>query len=504
MVSGLILLSVLTAAHAALETPQVLKCPAVPAAYTKMITDLNVIKTAIKRDAACETVQTEVSSLESLIGTRRKVILDLIQKGKDKQSLDEAELQTVRSYVEDVTKKVFATAELLDRNSQCFDSDKKNFGLADLASLTLDATSLAQRLAGPWAIPVALGGQVLSGIMQGLDKVVKNHGYDFAKLDQRQNYVQSLCTYYNYRKDIDNLLYPKRRAVQLAQLQTSLDKSLATMVNGCDGCKQIMDLYPNKGIYGNQDRLNALVSSTNDTHLRPLGTYTIQTLGSLKWVNSEIIRVQEEMNDEASIGRDLVSEVKSDIDKFLFEKEAPKFVQFQLSKAQALTKEFSYFVQTEGRTILVDSRPFLGNPKNYSFYNWYYLKDGEILSLVRDAMQKLGNQGQSALAFRAATFDKKAAELLERAFLAADVHLSYCVFFEKANLFNQALQTGCDGAEARDMIAKLQGMEGLRAEDANNISTILATKGQDSSVDWADAMKKLINRLMRDPSQMRD
>lgn len=486
-----------SSALAALEAPKVLRCPAVPPAYVKMLTDLNTLKATIKKDAACEPLNKEVESLTGLIDQPRQNLTDLLKRVKETQTLDELDMETVRNYVESVTKKVFSLAELIERNEQCFSADEKKFTLSSLASITLDATNLAQTLSGPWSLPVAMGSQILIGIMRGLDQVVKTKGYDFTALEQRQSYVQSLCSYYNYRKDIEHHLFPKRRVNQLTQLRSSLDRNLSNLIRSCESCAKIVDLSRNPSTPGNMEVISNAADTANKRSAKPLGTYTVQTLNSLRWVAKEIERVNSDLDDHGSIGRDLVSETKADLDQFLFEKEAPRFVQFQFEKAQSLHGDFSSYLRKEGSALLIAAWPHVKG--KYDFSTWYRMSDVELMKAVLGVLPDVSHAGNSTLGYRIRSFEQKATDLMERTFLAADVHLSYCVFFQKAKLFYQPLQTACENPRVATLVKQLKALEELREEEDHSISAILAVKDQDLSVDWADAMKKLMAGFLKEP-----
>jgi hypothetical protein len=481
-------------AQAANEPFKLLKCPAVPQAYTQMITELSVLKTAIKRDAACSPVQSEVKSLESLLGARRTTVVELIKKNKT-EPLQERELDEVRTYVEDVTKKVFATAELLDRNKNCFSEDNQALGLSDLASITLDATALAKTVAGPWSAPIAIGGQALAGIMQGLDKVVKSRrGYDFTKLEQRQSYVQSLCTYYNYRQDIENLLFPDQRVAQLRSLDFALKTGLNGMVQSCPECRQISELSkaPNQ-VPGNAGTINGLASSADAAYKLPLGSITVKTISSMGWVRGELNRIAEEMEGDVSIGRDLVSEIKADIDQFLFDKEAPRFIRFQNKKAADLFHDFRSYVVSEAGSLIYAAGDTISLPVN-SVYN---MNELEIINQVKSLKGPLAATKQTNLLSRIAEFERRTSDLLARTRLAMEVQATYCQFFQRAGLYNSGIQYACEGGSSVNLVEALKRLEQKPA------SVEMGLVGEEEQVDvvadWATGLTDMMNKLSGNP-----
>lgn len=492
------------------DVAPLLKCPAVPEAYSKMITQLNVLKTSIKKEAACEPINMEVQSLEQLLGKKRDEVKALIEKGK-KEALSPEENETVRKYVEDVTKKVLATAELFNRNNHCFIEDKKNLSFSDLASITLDATALAKTVAGPWATPIALGGQALAGIFQGLNTVVKNRrGYDFTKLEQRQAYVQSLCAYYNYRQDMTYLLYPQQRVSQLRGLEAQLSTHLKGVVDNCPECaalvpKVIANLKGEKPRARPQrqqtaavkpsDALNAEAVQINALYQRPLGTYTVRTLTTLKWIKDELDRIAADSTEDATIGRDFLSEIKVDIDRFLFEREAPQFIQFQSTKGFDLFREFSSFTKTEGDRLMMQA--VAGGQGKW--VDMSRMHEADVIKTVAAFEQDARSQGKTSLAARIVQYKGKALELLERTRLAAGVNETYCAFFQRAGVYSANLQYACEGMAANALRRNLSRLSGSDFVP----QPILPTVPAEYVTDWVDSLGKVIEHINKDPGRYR-
>lgn len=485
----------------------VLKCPAVPEAFSKMITELNVLKTSIKKDAACEPLNQEVQSIEQLLGKKRDEVKELIEKGK-KESLTPAENETIRKYVEEVTKKVLATAELFSRNNYCFIEDKKNLSFSDLASITLDATALAKTIAGPWATPISLGGQALAGIFQGLNTVVKSRrGYDFTKIEQRQSYVQSLCAYYNYRQDINYMLYPQNRTAQLRALENTLTTHLKGVVDNCAECstlaqKVITNLKgqapakpdkKKKQAKQPADELNDEAVTVNGLYKRPLGTYVVRTLTTLKWIKDELDRIAADSSEEAAIGRDFLSEIKVDIDRFMFEREAPNFVQFQATKSYDLFREFSNFTKSEGDRLLTQAIA----SGQAQWVNLAQMNEADVIKTVGALEENVRSVGNNSLAARIAQYKGKSLELLERTRLAAGVNETYCAFFQRAGVYNANLQYACEGMAAnavRRQLTRLAGSDVVPQPILPQVPAAYVT-------DWVDSLTKVIHHINQDPAR---
>lgn len=508
MLPALVALLLSTSALAADPVP-VLKCPAVPEAYSKMLTNLKALQTQIKKDVngTCEPVREEVVSLEKLLGERRKAVETLIERSKKEPLMDE-ELTLVREYVNDVTTKVLNTADLMDRSSHCFDEDRKKFGFSDLASITLDATALAKTVAGPWSAPIALGGQALAGIFQGLDKVMKvRDGFDFEKLDQRESFVQSLCSYYNYRQDMANLMFPARRASQLRKLESALKANLEEMKTSCPECDQLATQAEQNAA---PRELNKLALTADRSYLRPLGTYTVQSVSAMNWVRRESQRIREETGDEFGIGRDLLSEKAADMDRFFFEKQSPRFLQAQSKKATVLLKEFSTYVYSEGHALAYAASQVIPVDEGAM----YRMEETPLIELVTGMREALEEKNQDRLVYRIDDFERKSLELLDRAMLALQVQEGYCRFFQKAGYYNANLQYYCEGGLAKSARANIARLEAAKAplmaspaaapvrranERGMALNTAIPLTVEEMSTDWAESLTKLVTKIRKDP-----
>jgi hypothetical protein len=487
----------------------VLKCPAVPEAYSKMMTSLKVLQTQIKKDTSgnCDPVKQEVKSLESLLTDRRKQVTDLIAKSKE-TPLTEAEQAIVRDYVNDATTKVINTADLLDRSNQCFDEDRQKFGFADLAAITLDATAMAKAVAGPWSAPIALGGQALAGIFQGLEKVVKNkRGYDFSKIEQRESFVQSLCSYYNYRQDMNALMFPSRRASELRRLENEIRRNLLDMTSNCPECQSIVDSVER------QDSIeaNRVANDADRNYVRPLGSYTVQSMSAIAWVRRESQRIREETGDEFGIGRDLLSEKVADLDKFFYEKSLPDFLYAQANKSSDLFWGFSRYVNSEGRAIINSA----GSYVDISNVKTWGVNEAQLLESVTLLREPLASKDASSIVYRIDDYERKALDYLDRTALALQVQESYCRFVQKAGYYNRNVQVYCEGSQAtsvRKNLARLETPKSEMAPQAPGISgdairqelnSIIRPQGTTEEVggNWEDSLSKFVIQIQRDPNR---
>jgi len=356
-----------------------------------------------------------------------------------------------------------------------------------------------------------LGGSALAGIFQGLERVMKNNrGFDFDKLEQRQSFVQSLCSYYNYRQDMDNLMFPARRASQLRKLETALKANLDEMIRSCPECDQLATDVTNET---HSEDVNQVVAETDRTYVRPLGTYTVRSVSAMNWVRQESQRIRDETGDEFGIGRDFLSEKAADMDKFFFEKESPRFLKMQSEKSYNLIREYSTYVRQGAMGFIYE----INRVVPISSQEVYALNENELLELVTNSREQLEAAGQPMLVYRIDDFERKSLDLLDRSILALQVQESYCRFYQKAGYYNASLQVYCEGGAGAKTRAELARLEKARsaakpvpaaivvprnADAIGNelsLNTMIPLSIEEMSTDWADSLTKIVNRLRRDP-----
>lgn len=477
----------------------VLKCPAIPEDYSKMLTQLNALKTTIKETANCKPVQKEVDSLEKLLNERRSEVLDLVKKS-DATPLSSVEQDKIRLYAQDATVKVFNTIELLNRNNYCFSEDKPQFDFNSLSSITLDATAILKSFGGVWSAPIALGGQVLAGVFQGIGQIMNNQiGYNFDKINQRENFVRAMCTYYSYRQDIENLLYPEKRLNQLEQLRADLQSHMNSLSKNCPQCQEIFSLdkqavtisgQPNEVLYS---QMNSLLSSADSEYKKPLGSYTATAITTQTWLDQEIKKIQNDSLD-FNVGRDLISEMRSDFDVFLFEKQGPAFINWQNDKTENLLYDFNTYVSNEGYLLLQAAAHTLKTNNSELIYG---NNAGKSIDYLFNARQKIADLGQEELAFRIDAFYQKSLGLYDATIVSYNVMSTYCNFFKHAGVYNRSLNTACEGYNTIKIRASL---DKIKIETRKYKLNMLSFANKEYSTDWAETLSNAIRSLNNDPS----
>lgn len=455
---------------------QTVECPAVGEEYERMIAKLDAIKTSVKDSANCEPVNLAVKSLEQLLNGDRQKVLELIERGQD-TPLTVEESNLISAYAENVTKKVSTLNDLFRGSQQCFSGDVNNEqNLANFANFVGEAAQFAGSVAGPWGTPIAIGGNVIAGFMKGLDQVLKSHnkGYDFSKREQWTNYVMNLCTYYSYRDQIDHLLNPGVRVGELQTLRSELDRQLEIMTANCEECRDIQSTYEAKKRAGPKALASMLKKSITDADekfIQSVGTYTLQNLGLRDWADEEIGRLQSETASYSNgvTGRNVLYDAKVEIEQFLVEREAPRFLGHQIHRSRQEYQEFLSTLSYEGVPLYLELEQKNRGVFTAPLKNVYWSNELEVFrSLVIQPLNWsiLEDGGETEdLQFAWRAYAERSINQLRASESSTQVVQEFCRFFKHAGLYGGELRWVCTGNDFTDLV-KVQG--GLDQELASS------------------------------------
>ncbi|MGE4131726.1 MAG: hypothetical protein AB7F86_08805 [Bdellovibrionales bacterium] len=440
--------------------PKMVKCPAIGDEYAKLLSKLDAIKASIKADANCKHVELKVKSLEDLLVTDRQKILDITSKSKE-QILSQQEAALVADYAENVTTKVASLYDLFTDANRCFADDKAEDSLAQLASFASEASRLVASVSGPWGTPIALAGHVVAGFLTGLDKVMKSRvGYDFQKPDQWKNYVQTLCTFHSYQDQVEHLLNPQAKLQKLKALSDRLKLSLSQMTHSCAECEVIESNLGKKS----ESELEAMAQSVDRANSKPLGSYTLYGAGIQAWVQREMTRVQQESTSYwAGIsGRHVLAQSRYELQSFLVDREAPRFLAYQIGKASQDHRRFMTFAGSEGRglyyqisranqdAVVVLPSSLFADPIQYfqalilNPIRWELMSPTVETEDLRYAWQHYRDQGLNLF-----SMGKGSLQVVQ----------GFCGFFQQSSYYSPAIRSYCTSRSAQDLASQIASLE---------------------------------------------
>ena len=227
------------------EAP-VIVCPRPLKKYADLLDQLNGIKTKIQSEA-CKESSIEVDSLESLISERRVEFVDLIKKGTlGEGQLSKEEVETVQTYVDGIVKKAASIAGLV-QNEACFDQGDKDSTLGFLSSVISEVSGAVGAIAGPFGAKISLVGNLAGTFLSSVDTIVQARTtYDYGKPDKVNsesinNYLNNLCTYYDFKSDLDIESDLTNERVEYVKIYRATELYLQMVEEDCEACGKVIE-----------------------------------------------------------------------------------------------------------------------------------------------------------------------------------------------------------------------------------------------------------------------
>ena len=435
---------------------KILTCPSVGTPYKALLDDLENLKTSIRAGANCNNVIKVIDATKLNPDIRAK-FLELIEKSKT-EPLTNEEGKMIATYVENITENVGTLIDLFANGSQCFADDKKAADkIASLVGFINEASRLAGSVAGPWGAPIAIGGRVVAGLVAGINEIVKARaGFDYSDPKGWRAYVDNLCSYYEYREQIDALLNPQKKAAELEQLAGTLDKMINSMTERCDDCKDVVSMFEKNAKFDPTVVISLtkpLVTKIDKSYQKPIGSYTLQASGLKQWAISQRERVLADANEfmPDSSGKYLLVQAKKDLDNLLFIKESPKFLSFQYKAAAGQLSQIRDFLRNNGIGLyqdIINLAPELNvtadswnGPSDQQLFDFLINKDipWEKLERANQANAEYVGDLKNALV----SFQVDIKDRIEAYRITIGAYDSFCQFFRLSGNFNSGIRKVC-------------------------------------------------------------
>jgi hypothetical protein len=444
-----------------LVTP-IAQCPAIGDEYEALLTKLDNIKTSVRDGANCANVALKVQTLQDLLTTEREKILKIVEQGQT-QALTPQQTEQVKNYAEEITKKVAALNDLFTGSNKCFRDDNAESSLASMSGFVSEAANLVGSLSGPWGTPIALAGHVVAGFMTGMDKVMKSRaGFDFSKPDSWKNYVQNLCTFHNYRDQVEHLLNPKARIAQLQSLKSQLDTQISALSARCEECQTIERTFDSQSVNSPE------VQRADQRFAKPYGTYMLYSIGIRRWVATEIVRVEKESRSfwaDVS-GRHVLSQARADLEQFLVNRETPRFLNYQLGQSMRDFGTFQGFALQEGRALQGQFQAINPNIMTVNVRNYFTDPVEMFKALVISPLRWELVPGQQAAELKDSwtSYRDRSISRLRDAEMSLNVVQGFCSFFRQAGYYNSAVKQACTGVDTRQIAKQMSNLNGELAK----------------------------------------
>lgn len=481
---------------------QMVSCPAISEDFSQVLTKIEALKTAIKKDANCKDVSTTITTtFKDITGTRDN-FLALIKKSQT-ETLTEAEIKKIGDYADGVTTKVASVIDLMTNANNCFEGDADKKALTSLSGFVSEAATLISQVAGPWGAPIAIGGQIVSGFISGLDKINKSRaGYDYSDRAQWTAYVQNLCTYSALRQNIEGLLHPQDQISNLRTIQNKLDQNMAAIAAVCPECNNV-NVVP-----AAQVPSDATVQAIDNKYIVRMGTLSARVRNAQAWVKAQITRVSSESNAYWNnvTGKDVLSGAQRELEDFLLEKEAPRFLAFQYQQSSKAFQDLRTFLFYDAGNLLHQAyqAKLIANEPAYGSvipsFGWglpepagseapVYLA---LTSTDWKAKYKAAGKLPDDLGYRLINARKLAMDKFDTASWSYGVAYVFCDFFQQSDLYSRSLQKACTSNQAKNLSQSVAELVNSTPEWQASTAGVRASDWASVLSQWSDQVQAVV------------
>lgn len=434
----------------------VLQCPKTSDQIKNLLKRVQTLKDAIKKDAKCEKTGEETikqtNKLSSLVGDQRKEFLALLQKGES-EGLNDQEQAKIQNYVSSLMTTSDTLIKVLTGNDGCFKEDKKASSLSFITSLISEGSKIISLVGGPAvAGTVSIASNVVVGFLEGMKSIRENRsGFRFEDYEQREAYSESLCSLFDYKKEVRTFIYPKNTVQNLEKLSHTLDKQLQLLLENCIECQDIANRIKSLEANGKtrseiwsksfEDEIKKAAAEANKNYARPLGTHTYRSLRTKAWI-AERIKVLKDNSIQADLGLQEVVTQLADIEAFMIEQQSYAFL-YHLSEQSRNTYDLlrGRMGGLPGRLLKELNQTHEAIKPPTSFYDTYEVRAAEVYMVaLNEAYQKTDRIGRAKIETLMEQIDSS----LSQAVIGLGVSERYCVFFQNARWFTRSIERECE------------------------------------------------------------
>lgn len=538
-----------------LEAP-VIQCPKTAKKYVDMLEQLDSLKQKIRKEACpqsqLESLNKEVKDLQTVITDGREGFVSLVQKGLgENQQLTSKEVESLQKYIDQVVKKVASVTGLIS-NPACFDENEKVSTLSFLSSIVGEVAGVVGAISGPFGAKISLGGKLAAGLIGSIDQVVKaRKTYDYDNREDRNNYQQNLCAYFEFKGDLDKETKVLTYGERLWDMADAADILLNNLEQTCSECqgviqdfrsrvgrsqdyqvvidrddqgnllanhemetevrspdnmtlRNIYDFYFEDGanltselVLGN-NQIDSKTPVNSSQQIQEMRVMTIRALQAKAWCDQELQDL--EANDSANLsddGRREVMRVQKSIEDFLIQKEGPRFIRYY---SETLRRDMR-ILEIEANRVVSRLRMMWVEPDpEFNYYDKEYSATLAFHDLFRGNLVFSEKWGATILPDQQEQMmddmRQSLVTFLESVRLDHSILESRCLFFEKSSFdYMGSLRSTCESASRELRNSKELMNELLQTSFAKRHSFKLSFVNQEVpnyTQDWLDSITHVL------------
>ncbi len=508
----------------------VVQCPATDEAVLVFRQKLQDLKASIKNEANCDGIKADIKHLGDLLTKERPKFIDLIAQGEI-EGLTVEEEGSVQNYVSDLTVTTSNLISVITGKDACFESDKQGTSLEFLSSLIGEGSKILALAGGPQLAPlITIAGEAISGFMTALKTIADNRqGYDFRKQDQQIAYAKTLCTFYDYKQELNTLIAPYESIARLEQLAVVLNKQVSTLVQKCTECAEFKSMVDQQASRTTEEVISVgqvwakdfdqlakqKAKEIDSLYTQDLGTQMYRAMKTLTWVPLRIegLRAGEEFSVDVVLSATINEQ--EEIEQFLIDDQAGNYLSQLVRNAEDVTWKLDEYINNQTYLLVRMDGPYIEPFNMISFYNGSYHRLEDYYAKLFSALEDMRNT----------TTDMEGKKLIDSFFMdleaksrslniAVDVVDKYCAFFSHTNWYHRGGISGeCTSSYLTDLKEKallitnyrmLMTMGDVESGEAGDEADLMmaepvvveaAAEDVPVSADWAESMRLSVEEL---------
>lgn len=430
-----------------------LHCPTIGKDYSQMLGQLQTLQDSISKDANCGQLAKNLQSIGLLAGDRRKSFLESIEKIKKGEDLKDTEVKSkIIDYVEDVTVAAGTLGVMLSEGDQCFGKKDPTTALSALSSFVNEASTLLGSIGGPWGSALAIAGKVSAGFLTGVSKFIASRpGYKFYDKKDWQGYVETLCAFHEQQDAIESLIHPDQAVSDLNSIQSDLQQAIDIFHQQVPQTDLLIQSFKNQDNQALADISSEINSLTNSK----LGITMIQVLSAQRWVETRIDNIVDEANDPLAPSKYLVQKYRDEIEDFMFDKQAPSFLNFQDRETQDAISDLEDFARREGTMIYNQMRSFEPpkdplRPEN-AFSRPRVTLEESVKAILESDEYAYFDKGEKGaqLASLIVYFKREINQKWDAVNISNGTKKSFCTFFERGGYLTLNIRSACYSRQSK-------------------------------------------------------
>jgi hypothetical protein len=204
------------------------------------LSSIQSLQDELKKTPECQNVGSKISTISKVLNEPSWRKVKEMLTSTNSPQLEAEEVRAISSLVSEATMALSDTvAQLSNGSSHCIPESNKAPFLSTLAGVVKEVSGVVGNVAGPYGASISLGGNLLSGVISGIDKLFKqNKVYNFNQPAEEMLFLNQFCAFTQAQQDINDFLHLEEKEQELLKLEQDYlrNSKIKDLVANCPEC----------------------------------------------------------------------------------------------------------------------------------------------------------------------------------------------------------------------------------------------------------------------------